>query len=59
MCLYVAGLTQRSKVAGIKRQLLHIHGAACNALNRSYMVHLGGYRCPTLLLAVLADGVGR
>jgi len=58
MRFYVTGLTQRSEVAGIKRQLLHIKGAACTLLDRAYMVYLGCYRCPTLLLAILANGVG-
>ena len=58
MRLYVAGLTQRSKVAGIKRQLLHIHGAACNALHGAYMVDFCRHRCTPLLLTILANGVG-
>jgi|GEM_PF-1307233 len=59
MCLHVAGRAKRSKVTGVKSKLLHIRGAACSALNWAYMVHLGGYRCPTRLLAILANGVGR
>lgn len=58
MCLYVAGLAKRSKVAGIKSQLPHIVGTPRALLDRAYMVHFGGYRCPTLLLAILANGVG-
>ena len=58
MCLYVARPAKRSKVTGVKSKLLHIRVAACSALNWAYMVHLGGYRCPTRLLAVLANWVG-
>ena len=59
MCLYVAGLTQRPKVAGVKRQSLHIIGTPRVLLYWAYMVHLGGYRCPPRLLAILANGVSR
>lgn len=59
MRLYVAGLTQRPKVAGVKRQSLHIIGTPRALLYWAYMVHLGGYRCPTLRLAILANRVGR
>ena len=58
MRFYVAGLTQRSKVAVVKRQSLHIKGTPRALLYWAYMVHLGGYRCPTRLLAILANGVG-
>ena len=57
MRLYVTGLTQRSKVAGIKRQLLHIKRAACTRLDRAYMVNFCCYSCAPILLAVLANGV--
>lgn len=57
MCFYVAGLTQRPKVAGVKRQSLHIKRTPRALLYWAYVVHLGGRRCPTLLLAVLANGV--
>lgn len=53
----MAGLTQRSEVAGIKSPRLHIKRTTCTPLNRAYMVYVGGYRCPTLCLAVLANGV--
>ena len=57
MCLYVARPAKRSKVAGIKRQLLHIHGAACSALHGAYMVDFCSHRCTPLLLTILANGV--
>lgn len=58
MCLYVAGLTQRSKVAGVKSPRLHIKRTTCTLLNRAYMVDFCSYGCAPLLLAVLANGVG-
>ena len=58
MCLYVARPAQRPKVAGIKSQHPHIIGTPRALLYWAYMMHLGGYRCPTLCLAVLANGVG-
>ena len=57
MCLYVARPAQRSKVAGVKSQLMHIYWAACSALNWAYMVDFFSYGCAPLLLAVLANGV--
>jgi len=59
MCLHVAGLTKRSEVAGIKRQLMHINGAARSTLHGAYMVHFCGWRCPPHLLAVFAKRVRR
>jgi len=57
MRLYVAGLTQRSKVAGVKSPRLHIKRPPCTLLNRAYMVYVCGHRCTSHLLAVLANGV--
>ena len=59
MCFYVARPAKRPKVAGVKGPRLHIKRPPCTLLNRAYMVYVSSYRCPTLLLAILANGVGR
>lgn len=57
MSLYVAGLTQRSKVAGVKSPRLHIKRPPCTLLNRAYMVYVCGYGRQPLFFTILANGV--
>ena len=57
MRLYVARPAKSSKVAWVKSPRMHIKRTPRALLYWAYMVHLGGYRCPTRLLAVLANGV--